>query len=109
MSVATLGMISLTACQSPDKPTNVKEKPNTEVTEKSTNQEKLRTSAIKKSIYGYYQTMNTLNGEEMSSYLAFDGELKEGSDQSAINILQDELDEIEEETLVEQYTLKYPN
>ncbi|MEC2056129.1 hypothetical protein I6J18_01715 [Peribacillus psychrosaccharolyticus] len=105
MSVATLGMIALTACQSPDKPTNVKEKPKTELSEENTNEETLRASAIKKTIYGYYETMNTLNGEEMFSYLALDGELKEGSDQSAISILQEELDEIEEETLVEQYTL----
>lgn len=105
LPVIWLGIIALTACQSPEKATNVKEKPNTEVTKKSTNEEKLRASANKKSIYGYYQTLNTLNAEDMFSYLAFNGELKERTEQYAIDILHKKLYIIEEETLVEQYTL----
>lgn len=62
---------ALTACQSPEKATNVKEVPSTELTEENTTEETLRASAIEKSIYGYYQTMITLHAEDMFSYLAF--------------------------------------
>lgn len=60
---------------------------------------------LKKTIYGYYDATNRLNGEDLFSYLALDGELKEGTEQSAINLLQKQLDQIEEEILVEKYTL----
>lgn len=105
LPVVGLGMIALTACQSPEKATNVKEEPSTELSEESTNEETLRASAIKKTIYEYYETLNTLHAEDMFSYLAFDGELKEGTEQTAIDILHKNLIIIEEETLIETYTL----